>query len=237
MHLDSIRSLTLVGSLLALLLLPGLAIANPTEVVAEDVLYCPELDLTPEYRAHVEGIIRKRQEICAKIRMDAYPDVENFFGIELGKHEVLDEFRAHEQEHFRQLLDPGQLAEALEFAARVQADVARLRSDYPLSIEPRIKARSVRKGTENVIELSVPVPSMLYRLEAELKQENGVAVLYLTIIRPSDQQLHATETENGVARAEIRTATPLARATIRWRTLKDSVPFDLRFDELGEMAF
>jgi len=228
------------GIWFAAFLLMGFAaessLAEEIDLVSEDVLYCPDLALNAEYQAHIEGIIQKRREVCAKVPMERYPEVEDFFGIKFGSNETLEEFRENERKHYPELLNDTQLQQVLAFSSEVKDATGKIRSQYPLTIDPRIQAKSFVEGGKSVIEISVQVPSQLYRVAGELKEENGQSVLYLTVTRPSDQQLFASPEPEGLVSTRIESDQPLPEVvTLKWRTLFDTVPFNIAFSELGQL--
>jgi len=228
------------GIWLTALLLMGIAgehaLSEEIDLVSEDVLHCPDLGLNAEYQAHIEGIIQKRREVCAKVPMERYPEVEDFFGIKFGTNETLEEFRENERKHYPELLNEVQLQKVLTFANKVKAATGQIRSQYPLDINPRIQAKSFIEGGKSVIEITVQVPSESYRVLGDLKEENGQSALYLTIIRPSDQELFARPQPKGLGTTRIESDQPLPEAvTLKWRTLFDTVPFDIAFTELGQL--
>lgn len=228
------------GFCLGLCLLAAIGIAHGAgdeiELVSEDVLYCPGLGLNAEYEAHIEEIIQKRREICARLSMERYPEVEDFFGIKFGTNETLEEFRANERKHYPELLNATQIQRVEAFASEVRNARGQIRSEYPLTIDPRITAKRFMENGKSVMEISVEVPSTLYRLVGELKEEQGEAVLYLTVVRPSDQQLFTAPEPAGQVMVRIESDQPLPEtATLKWRTVFDAVPFDIAFSELGQL--
>ncbi len=206
-------------------------------VTTEDVVFAPNLKLTPDYQAHAESILDKRQTLCGTIPMAAYPEVDDFFGIRFGQNDALDKFQEEEKRHYRQLLDERQYAQAADFAEKVKQATGELRSRYPLVVQPGLQLKSWQADGKSVVEVSLEAPSMAYRMEGRLGMESGKSVLYLTVIRPSDQELFVAEQEAGPVTLQVEADQPLPKTvTVKWRVLFDPLPFDLAFEPLGEVA-
>ena len=218
--------------------LPGHeARAEDGKIVSEDVLYCPDIELDTKYQEHVKGIIAKRQDICKQTKMESYPEIEDFFGLKFGENEALDEFRTNEYAHYPELLPAKDLARVQEFAAKVRKATASMRSRYPLRIQPKLKVRSFHRGEKGIIEVTLEAPSQDYKLTGELKNVGGAEHLFLSVTRPSDQQLFVSQSEKGPISTEVETNLPLpSKVTIQWRTLMAPIPYDLAYQPLGQLG-
>jgi len=224
---------TLVGTAV-----PGVA-GEEFELRSEDVLFAPRLGLSSEYEEHIQEILGQRQAICRTLQVARYPEVEDFFGIRLGTQEAVDAFYAKENQHYRQLFSADQVRLVESFARQVRRASRELRSEYPLHVEPMLQLKRWTGEEGNRVALSVEAPSELYDLEAELVRD-GVRgdVLYVTVLRPSDQELFVARGEPSSISVELAVDGELpAQVTVKWRCLYAALPYDLPFDELGVVAF
>ena len=235
--LPRLIALALVSAAIAISGWTGTAQAEEIKIVSEDVLYCPDIDLASKYQNHVKGIIAKRADLCQQTKLERYPEIEDFFGLKFGENEALDEFRKNEYAHYPQLLAGNDLAQVQAFAAKVDAATASLRSRFPLNIQPALKVRSFHRGEKGIIEVTLEAPSQDYELFGELKNVGGAEHLFLTVKRPSDQQLYVSPAEKGPISTEIEISLPLPQqVSIQWRTLMAPIPYDLAFQPLGQLA-
>lgn len=231
-------TMTLLATIAIVLAIP-VAQAN-RELQAEDVLYCPALELPEPVRQELQQIVHERQELARSITAEDFCAVATPFGIRVDLPEKVVQWRAEECRRVRALIPSAAIAAVEAFAESIREQSEDYERRYPLkqqfALELTKAVRQEGQGKVLLLDLSVPTESSGYTLVHELAEEaQGKLVIRVTLVRPSYYLVRDKESSPEKIRARI-TYAGLPKAVEIWtRAIDQTLPLNVSFQRLGTM--
>jgi hypothetical protein len=234
----SLKPVLMTLATLAIALVPW-TLSAELELQAEDVLYCPNVEIPSSAREELLKLVSERQQLARNISAEDFSITSTPFGMRIELPEAVIVWRKSESSRVRALVSDNILHQVEMFAADVREQSSDFERKYPLRQQLGVGLTQSMgiEGGEKVlkVDLSVPASSTEYKMVHETSTEEGKLVIRVTLVRPSQHTLINKEPAPSEFKAQVTHASVPTSVEIWTRTIDETLPLSVKFTRVGEI--